>query len=80
MTESNDSGHEPEQTDDEFFAPVNEGADARGRTEPGGAAGRSGTGVPGVRGDAPDALPPDEAGVEEAERTDQSGYADTGGV
>ncbi|MFB4319091.1 hypothetical protein [Actinomadura sp. 21ATH] len=33
----------------------------------------SGTGVPGVRSDHPDTLPPDEEGVREAERTDDSG-------
>lgn len=32
----------------------------------------SGTGTPGVRHGHPDALPPDEAGVREAERTDDS--------
>ncbi|MFB4295811.1 hypothetical protein [Actinomadura sp. NTSP31] len=32
----------------------------------------SGTGTPGVRSGHPDALPPDEAGVREAERTDDS--------
>jgi hypothetical protein len=33
----------------------------------------SGTGVPGVRSDHPDTLPPDEEGVSEAERTDDTG-------
>lgn len=34
---------------------------------------RSGTGVPGVRSDHPDTLPPDDEGVREAERTDDTG-------
>ncbi|MFI0355419.1 hypothetical protein [Actinomadura sp. 9N407] len=33
----------------------------------------SGTGVPGVRSNHPDTLPPDEEGVSEAERTDDTG-------
>jgi hypothetical protein len=66
-----DLGHEPEETHDRDFAPVNERSDARGRTVPGGGE-TSGTGTPGVRYEHPDTLPPDEAGVEEAERGDDS--------
>jgi hypothetical protein len=67
-------GHEPDETHDRDFAPVNRDSDARGRTVPGGrATGRtSGTGVPGVTREHPDTLPPDEEGVEEAERHDDS--------
>ncbi|MFB4308990.1 hypothetical protein [Actinomadura sp. GTD37] len=71
--EDRDTGHAPKETHDREFAPVNERSDARGRTVP--AAGReetSGTGTPGVRYEHPDTLPPDEAGVEEAERGDDS--------
>ncbi|XRQ13586.1 hypothetical protein ACN3XK_22680 [Actinomadura welshii] len=73
-----DLGHEPEETHDRGFAPVNERSDARGRTtgRPGGTPrdgeGTSGTGTPGVRREHPDTLPPDEEGVEEAERHDDS--------
>ncbi|MBO2462411.1 hypothetical protein [Actinomadura violacea] len=76
MDEREDSGHEPETTHDRDFAPVNRGADARGRTQPPAPVPDedevSGTGTPGVRHGHPDALPPDEAGVREAERTDDS--------
>ncbi|QKG20752.1 hypothetical protein [Actinomadura verrucosospora] len=80
MDEREDAGHEPETTHDRDFAPVNRGADARGRTVPGAQAPDegadedelSGTGTPGVRRGHPDALPPDEEGVREAERTDDS--------
>lgn len=66
-----DLGHEPEETHDRDFAPVNQGSDARGRTDqPASAPG--GTGRPGVRTEHPDTLPPDEKGVEEAERHDDS--------
>ncbi|NDU73462.1 hypothetical protein GWI34_12560 [Actinomadura sp. DSM 109109] len=64
-------GHEPEETDDRRFAPVNERSDARGRTVPDGEE-TSGTGTPGVRYEHPDTLPPDEEGVEEAEANDDS--------
>ncbi|TDC83541.1 hypothetical protein [Actinomadura sp. 7K507] len=84
-----DPGHEPEQTHDREFAPVNEDSDARGRTvrQPPPATdqstssarrpvadghGTSGTGTPGVEIEHPDTLPPDEEGVEEAERHDDS--------
>ncbi|NKZ07249.1 hypothetical protein [Actinomadura latina] len=71
-----DAGHEPEETHDREFAPVNERSDARGRTvrrpRPAGGEGTSGTGTPGVKHEHPDTLPPDEAGVEEAERGDDS--------
>ncbi|TDC56081.1 hypothetical protein E1281_08965 [Actinomadura sp. KC345] len=84
-----DSGHEPEQTHDRDFAPVNEDSDARGRTvrraspatgrstgsarrPAAGGHGTSGTGTPGVEIEHPDTLPPDEEGVEEAERHDDS--------
>jgi sirohydrochlorin ferrochelatase len=66
-----DLGHEPEETHDREFAPVNERSDARGRTVPDGEE-TSGTGTPGVEYEHPDTLPPDEAGVEEAERGDDS--------
>ncbi|MFA1538880.1 hypothetical protein [Actinomadura monticuli] len=66
-----DPGHEPGETHDREFAPVNEGSDARGRTVPDGRT-TSGTGTPGVKREHPDTLPPDEAGVEEAERGDDS--------
>lgn len=66
-----DLGHEPEETHDREFAPVTHRSDARGRTVPDGEE-TSGTGVPGVEHGHPDALPPDEAGVEEAERGDAS--------
>lgn len=66
-----ESGHEPEKTDDRRFAPVIRRSDARGRTVPDGEE-TSGTGVPGVKHKHPDALPPDEAGVEEAEAHDDS--------
>ncbi|SNS80179.1 hypothetical protein SAMN05443665_1009149 [Actinomadura meyerae] len=75
--ERDDSGHEPHETHDRDFAPVNRRSDARGRTappstpEPGGEE-TGGTGAPGVRYGHPDTLPPDEAGVEEAERHDDS--------
>lgn len=72
-----DLGHEPEETHDRDFAPVNEDSDARGRTvlQPPPADdghGTSGTGAPGVEVEHPDTLPPDEEGVEEAERHDDS--------
>jgi hypothetical protein len=66
-----DLGHEPDETHDREFAPVNRRSDARGRTVPDGEE-TSGTGTPGVRYEHPDTLPPDEAGVEEAERGDDS--------
>ncbi|QFG20659.1 hypothetical protein [Actinomadura sp. WMMB 499] len=86
---SEDSGHAPRKTHDREFAPVNQGANSRGRTRPGTpvphhvpdgeeagtgdeATDISGTGTPGVRRAHPDALPPDERGVEEAERHDDS--------
>lgn len=47
--------------------PGEEPADREGREED-----VSGTGTPGVHRRHPDALPPDEAGVSEAERTDDS--------
>lgn len=69
-----DAGHEPEHPSDEEFAPVVRGADAEGKTRPEerGDAERSGTGVPGVRSDHPDSLPPDDAGKREAERADET--------
>ncbi|TDC71265.1 hypothetical protein E1200_02600 [Actinomadura sp. GC306] len=66
-----DLGHEPEETHDREFGPINERSDARGRTVPDGEE-TSGTGTPGVRYEHPDTLPPDEEGVEEAERHDDS--------
>ena len=79
MTENDDLGHEPEQTDDRRFAPVTQGSDARGRTVPPEEEGMarqedetSGTGVPGVDVGQPDALPPDEEGVRRAEEQDES--------
>ncbi|TDC18290.1 hypothetical protein [Actinomadura bangladeshensis] len=66
-----DLGHEPEETHDREFTPVNRRSDARGRTVSDGEE-TSGTGTPGVRYEHPDTLPPDEAGVEEAERGDDS--------
>jgi hypothetical protein len=71
-----DLGHEPGETHDRDFAPVNERSDARGRTvrrpPPADEEETSGTGTPGVRYEHPDTLPPDERGVEEAERGDDS--------
>ncbi|MFG2089709.1 MULTISPECIES: hypothetical protein [unclassified Spirillospora] len=67
-----DLGHEPEETHDRDFAPVNEDSDARGRTRPTTDHGAGGTGTPGVEIEHPDTLPPDEEGVEEAERHDDS--------
>jgi len=77
MTKSNNLGHEPEETHDRKFAPVNRDSDARGRTvesavPSGSPVPRSGTGVPGVRAPHPDSLPPDEEGVRESERQDAS--------
>ncbi|RSN51212.1 MULTISPECIES: hypothetical protein [Actinomadura] len=86
---SEESGHEPNETHDRAFAPVNQGSDARGRTRPGtpvphsvpdgeeaetngGGTEISGTGTPGVTREHPDTLPPDERGVTEAERHDDS--------
>ncbi|TDE34431.1 hypothetical protein [Actinomadura sp. 6K520] len=69
--EREDLGHEPEETHDREFAPVNERSDARGRTAPAGET-TSGTGTPGVDVEHPDTLPPDEEGVAEAERHDDS--------
>lgn len=68
---NDDPGHEPRETHDREFAPVNDRSDARGRTVPDGEE-TSGTGTPGVRYDHPDTLPPDEEGVEEAEQHDAS--------
>lgn len=72
-----DTGHEPAETDDRSFAPVTRDADPRGRTVPSGPdhAGpepTSGTGVAGQETRHPDALPPDERGVEQAEHHDAS--------
>jgi hypothetical protein len=84
MTNHEEPGDEPQETHDRAFAPVTRDADARGRTvsadgtpvppeeegmsrqedEP------SGTGVPGVDVGHPDALPPDDEGVREAEDRD----------
>ena len=79
MADREDPGHEPEQTHDKRFAPVTRDEDARGRTvvpRDEAAARRrdevSGTGVPGVRAEAADTLPPDEEGVRAAERGDAS--------
>ena len=85
MSEREDLGHEPEETHDKEFAPVNRGADARGRTTPSGEVvlpeeegyarqedEASGTGVPGVDVGQADSLPPDTEGVQEAERHDDS--------
>lgn len=66
-----ETGHEPEKTDDRRFAPVNERSDARGRTVPDGEE-TSGTGTPGVKDEHPDTLPPNEEGVEEAEAHDDT--------
>ncbi len=74
MTKYDDLGHEPEETHDRKFAPVNKGSDERGRTVPSaeneGPVLRSGTGVPGVRNAHPDSLPADESGVRESEEQD----------
>lgn len=69
-----DLGHEPEETRDREFGPINRGSDERGRTVGRSGAGErtSGTGTPGVEAEHPDTLPPDEEGVEEAERHDDS--------
>jgi hypothetical protein len=79
MSQSDDLGHEPEETHDRRFAPVTRGADARGRTVPPEEEGMArqedeagGTGVPGVDVGHPDALPPDEEGVRWAEEHDDS--------
>jgi hypothetical protein len=79
MTNRENLGHEPEETHDREFAPVTRGSDARGRTTPPEEEDMarqedevSGTGVPGVDTGQADALPPDEEGVREAERTDDS--------
>ncbi|MFC0039965.1 hypothetical protein [Actinomadura rayongensis] len=80
MSERDDPGHAPRETDDECYAPVTRGSDWRGRTVPGaGTPGTSGTGVPGVATEWADArddwrasLRPDEEGVERAEREDDS--------
>jgi len=74
MTESEDLGHEPEQTHDKDFAPVTRGSDARGRTLPTAEdePDVSGTGVPGVSKPAPHTGPADEQGVRQAERDDAS--------
>lgn len=73
-TSGGDAGHEPQRPRDERFAPVLRGDDAEGRTRPEHRDGgdRSGTGVPGTRCDHPDALPPDTAGVRQAERADET--------
>ena len=72
MTERDDLGHEPGETHDKDFAPVNRGADARGRTVPSSddRVDVSGTGVPGVRKPHPDSGAPDEEGVRQAEEHD----------
>jgi hypothetical protein len=79
MTNREDLGHEPEETHDRDFAPVTRDSDARGRTtsfEEEDTARQedevSGTGVPGVDVGQADALPPDEDGVRDAERQDDS--------
>ncbi|MQY07842.1 hypothetical protein [Actinomadura macrotermitis] len=77
MSNSDDLGHAPEHPDDEFFAPVTQGGDATGGTtsayeDEKDTEDLSGTGVPGVRTDRADTLPPDPEGVAEAERTDDS--------
>lgn len=80
------AGHEPAETDDRSFAPVTRGADHRGRTTPDpperdddGREPSSGTGVAGQVTRHPDALPPDEQGVEQAERHDASREHESGG-
>ncbi|KAB2342643.1 hypothetical protein F8566_36985 [Actinomadura rudentiformis] len=72
MNDREDLGHEPEETHDKEFAPVNRGADARGRQRGTGPRDLSGTGTPGVDTPHPDTLPPTEEGVQEAERHDDS--------
>ena len=79
MTNREELGHEPEETHDRDFAPVTRDSDARGRTtssEKEDTARQedevSGTGVPGVDVGQADALPPDEDGVRDAERQDDS--------
>jgi hypothetical protein len=76
VNEKEDLGHEPDQTHDREFAPVTRGSDARGRTADEESARQedeaSGTGVPGVDVGQPDALPPDEEGVRQAEDHDDS--------
>ncbi|MFP3964818.1 hypothetical protein SMC26_21060 [Actinomadura fulvescens] len=73
MSDREDLGHEPEETHDKEFAPVNRGADARGRQQGGpGPRDVSGTGTPGVDEPHPDTLPPTEEGVQEAESHDDS--------
>ncbi|MEU8797530.1 hypothetical protein [Spirillospora sp. NPDC048819] len=69
--EREDLGHEPKETHDRDFAPINRRANARGGTVPDGEE-TSGTGTPGVRIEHPDTLPSDDEGVEEAERHDDS--------
>lgn len=75
MTRYEELGHEPEETHDREFAPVNQGSDARGRTVPSEREDeeghpRSGTGVPGVRKPHPDSGTADERGVRLAEEHD----------
>jgi hypothetical protein len=86
MSKREDLGHEPEETHDREFAPATRGSDARGRAVPpedtpvppeeAGMARQedeaSGTGSPGVDVGQSDALPPDEEGVQRAERYDGS--------
>lgn len=74
MSDREQPGHEPAETHDKEFAPVTRGGDARGRTVPGERGGEdvSGTGVPGVDSGRADAFPPDEEGVREAERHDDT--------
>ncbi|MFG2000283.1 MMPL family transporter [Spirillospora sp. NPDC048911] len=72
MNDRQEPGHAPEKTHDKEFAPVNEGADARGRQRGAASEGAGGTGVPGVDKAHPDTLPPTEEGVREAESHDDS--------
>lgn len=88
MEDREDLGHAPETTHDRDFAPINQGSDARGRTDPAASVPlhvpgetpedrspdvpRSGTGVPHITKLHPDTLPPDEEGVREAESHDDT--------
>ena len=72
MKDDRATGHEPDETHDEAYAPVVRDADARGRTTEEPPEEKTGTGVPGRRTTHPDAIPPDTEGVADAERHDAS--------
>ncbi|MEW2354780.1 hypothetical protein [Spirillospora sp. NPDC029432] len=69
MTDREDLGHEPEETHDKRFAPVNRDANGRGRTVP-----RGGEGVP----DEGQTVPAEEEGMSRQE--DEAGGTATPGV